>query len=90
MAIIIRPEIEALIRQDVARGTYLSVEDFVEQAVQRLHEEEALRANERGAIHEKIERAFAQFDRGEYLSEEQSRAELQEHKAAWLAEQQES
>ena len=90
MAIIIRPEIEALIRQDVARGTYLSVDDFEEQADQRLHEEEALRANECGAIHEKIERALAQFDRGEYLSEEQSRAELQKHKAAWLAEQQES
>ena len=38
-------------------------------------------------IHEKIERAFLQFDRGEFLSPEESRADMEKRKAAWLAEQ---
>lgn len=51
-----------------------------------LHEEEELWAIEKQAIHEKIERAFGQFERGEYFTEEESRARREEHKAAWLAE----
>lgn len=40
MAIEIRPEVVALIEQDVARGRYRSAEEFVEQAVQLLHARE--------------------------------------------------
>ncbi len=40
------------------------------------------------AIHEKIERAFGQFERGEGLTPEESRALLQEKKAAWHKQQQ--
>jgi len=36
-------------------------------------------------IAEKIERAFEQFERGEFLSAEESKAEMQKRKAAWLA-----
>lgn len=52
-----------------------------------LHEEEALLANDREVIHEKIERAFGQFERCEGLTPEESRARLQEKKAAWLQQQ---
>ena len=36
-------------------------------------------------IAEKIERAFGQFERGEFLSAEESKAEMQKRKTAWLA-----
>jgi putative addiction module CopG family antidote len=84
MTIRLEPELEALIQRDVERGPYQSVDEFVERAVQMLHEEEVLLANDRQVIHEKIERAFGQFERGEGLSPEESRAKLQEKKADWL------
>ena len=88
MTIHLKPELEALIQKDVERGPNQSVDDFVERAVQMLHEEEALLANDRHVIHEKIERAFGQFERGEGLTPEESRVRLQEKKAAWLKQQQ--
>lgn len=87
MTIHLKPELEALIQKDVERGPNQSVDDFVERAVQMLHEEEALLANDRHVIHEKIERAFGQFERGEGLTPEESRVRLQEKKAAWLKQQ---
>jgi putative addiction module CopG family antidote len=87
MTIHLKPELEALIQKDVDRGHYHSVDEFVERAVQMLHEEEALLANDSQAIHEKIERAFGQFERGEGFTPEESRAWLQEKKVAWLKQQ---
>jgi putative addiction module CopG family antidote len=87
MTIHLKPELEALIQKDIERGPYRSVDEFVERAVQMLHEEEALLANDSQAIHEKIERAFRQFENGEGLTPEESRARLREKKAAWLQQQ---
>jgi putative addiction module CopG family antidote len=87
MTIHLKPELEALIQKDVDRGRYQSVDEFVERAVQMLHEEEALLADDNQAIHEKIERAFGQFERGEGLGAEESRARLQEKKAVWHKQQ---
>jgi Arc/MetJ-type ribon-helix-helix transcriptional regulator len=84
MTIQLKPELEQLIQKDIEGGGYQSVEQFVERAVEMLHEEEALLAGDRQLVHEKIERAFAQFERGEGLSPEESRARLREQKAAWL------
>jgi hypothetical protein len=36
-------------------------------------------------IHDKIERAFEQFERGEFFSAEESRADMEKRKASWLA-----
>ncbi len=51
----------------------------------RLHEDLELLAGDRESIDAKIERAIGQFERGECFSAEESRARLQEQKAAWLA-----
>ena len=37
-------------------------------------------------IAEKIDRAFEQFERGDFLTLEESRANMEERKAAWLRE----
>ena len=87
MTIHLKPELEALIQKDMDGGHYQSVDEFVERAVQMVHEEEALLANDNRAIHEKIERAFGQFERGEGLTPEESRARLEEKKAAWRKQQ---
>jgi putative addiction module CopG family antidote len=86
MTIHLKPETEALIQAEVERGAYRSAEEFVEQAVRMLHEEEELWADEKQLIHEKIERAFGEFERGQYLSGEESLAARRERKAALLAE----
>ena len=85
MTIQLKPEIEALIEEDLQRGHYRSKEEFVEQAVRMLHQEEELWASVKQGIHEKIERAFGELERGEDLSEEETRAQLAEHKVEWLA-----
>ena len=81
MTIHLKPELEALIQKDVELGHYQSVDEFVERAVQMLQ------ADDSRAIHDKIERAFGQFERGEGLTAEESRARLSENKAAWLQQQ---
>lgn len=85
MNIQLKPELEALIQEDLRRGSYQSVDEYVERAVEMLHEEEALLAAERLLIDEKIDRAQAQIERGEGLSPEQSRNLLSEQKRAWLS-----
>ena len=49
-----------------------------------LHSEDEWLHGHKQEIGEKIERAFEQFERGEFLSAEESRAEMEKRKAAWL------
>ena len=36
-------------------------------------------------VNAKIERAFEQFEKGEFFTAEESRADMEKRKAAWLA-----
>jgi putative addiction module CopG family antidote len=83
MTIHLKPELEALIQQDVERGPYQSVDEFVQQAVQMLHEQEQLLADNRAEIAAKIEAGYASAERGDLLDAEQVRASMNEHKQAW-------
>jgi putative addiction module CopG family antidote len=82
MTIHLKPETEALIQEDLQRGQYSSADEFVEEAVRLLHEEQELWARE---VHEKIERAYGQFERGEFFTMEEMRVKREQRKAAWLA-----
>ena len=86
MKIELRPELEALIKQDVERGAYKSVDDFVEQAVSQLHEQEAWLAEQGRGIRAKIEEGYAAAQRGELIDSSNVRARLEEKKRVWLAE----
>jgi hypothetical protein len=66
------------------RGGYKSVEQFVERAIQLLHDEEYLLQESKHSIHEAIGDGLAQLDRGEGVPGDVSRARLQEKKAAWI------
>lgn len=85
MKIQLRPEMEQLIRQDVQRGPYQSVDEFVERAVFLLHEQEAWLAEHSSEIREKIEQGYAAAQRGELIDSEQVRSGLDERKRGWLA-----
>jgi antitoxin ParD1/3/4 len=84
MTIQLRPELEQLIQKDIERGGYQSVEQFIERAIQLLHDEEHLLQENKEAIHAAIGDGLAQLDRGEGVPGEVSRARLQEKKAVWI------
>ena len=80
MEIRLRPELGELIKQDVQRGPYETVDEFVEQAVSLLHEQEAWLAANRAEIQTKIAEGWASAQRGELLSPEEARSKLAELK----------
>ncbi len=86
MKIELRPELEALIKQDVERGAYKSVDEFVEQAVSLLHEQEAWLAEQGSEIRAKIEEGYAAAQRGELIDSSEVRSRLEAKKRNWLSE----
>ena len=80
MEIRLRRELEELIKQDVQRGSYESVDEFVEQAVSMLHEQEAWLAANRAEIQKKIAEGYASAQRGEPLALDEVRSKLAELK----------
>ncbi len=86
MKIELKPELEALIKQDVERGPYKSVDEFVEQAVSLLHEQEAWLAEQGSEIRAKIEEGYAAAQRGELIDSSEVRSRLEAKKRTWLSE----
>lgn len=82
MDIRLRPETEELIKQDVQRGPYQSVDEFVERAVSLLHEQEAWLAENAADIGAKIAEGYAEAQRGELIPAEEVLASFEEHKRA--------
>jgi antitoxin ParD1/3/4 len=80
MEIRLRPELEAVIRQDVQRGAYQTVDEYIEHAVAMLHEQEAWLAAHRAEIESKIDEGYAAAQRGELLEPEEVRSRLAELK----------
>jgi putative addiction module CopG family antidote len=85
MTIHIKPELERLIRQDVERGPYQTADEFVERAVQMLHEQEVWMSANRAIIAAKIEEGYASAQRGEWIDDDQVRARMEQKKRAWLS-----
>ncbi len=81
MEIRLRPELEQLVKQDVQRGPYETVDEFVEHAVSMLHEQEAWLAANRAAIQTKIAEGYASAQRGELVGSDELRSRLQELKS---------
>ena len=80
MDIRLRPELEALIRQDVQRGQYQSVDEFVERAIALLHEQETWLAENKGKIETQIAEGYASAQRGELVDAEEVRSRLNQLK----------
>jgi putative addiction module CopG family antidote len=86
MNVRLRPELEALIKQDVQRGPYQSVDEFVERVVAMLHEQEAWLAANRAEIKAKIDEGYAAARRGELIDSTEARSQLNERKRTRLRE----
>jgi Arc/MetJ-type ribon-helix-helix transcriptional regulator len=87
MTITLRPEHEKVVTQAIESGAYQSPEEVIERALEVLRCEDAWLLDHNDEIAEKIDRAFGQFERGEFLSAEESRADMEKGKTAWVAEQ---
>ena len=85
MKIELRPEIEKLVQEDVARGPYRSANEFIEHAISRLHEQEDWLAVHKTEIRRKIEEGYAAAERGELLDIEEARSQLNRRKGEWRA-----
>jgi antitoxin ParD1/3/4 len=82
MTIHLKPEIERLIQQDVERGPYETADEFVERAVQLLHEQEEWLSENRVDMAAKIAEGYASAHRGELIEGDQVRARMEEKKRA--------
>ena len=78
MTIHLKPELEALVKEDVERGPYQSADEYVAQAVQMLHAHERWLAEDRAEIAAKIEHGFAQAERGEMVDGEEAFRQLRQ------------
>jgi putative addiction module CopG family antidote len=78
MEIHLKPELAELIKQDVQRGSYQTVDEFVERAVSMLHEQEAWLAQNRVEIAAKIDEGYAAAQRGELVEADTVRSRLTE------------
>jgi putative addiction module CopG family antidote len=83
MNITLRPEHEKAIAQAIESGAYQSPEEVIARALDVLRDEEDWLRNNRSEIAGKIEQAFAQFERGEFFTSDESRADMEKRKDAW-------
>jgi Arc/MetJ-type ribon-helix-helix transcriptional regulator len=81
----LRPELEEIIKKNVQRGPYQTVDELVGHAVSLLHEQEAWLAEHGTEIRSKIEQGYAAAQRGESIDSAQVRSRLDERKGARLA-----
>jgi putative addiction module CopG family antidote len=77
-------ELHQLIRQDIKRGPYRSVDEFLEHAVRLLHEHEDWLAFHREKFTKMIDEGWQAAARGELADEAVVRARMEERKRAWL------
>ncbi len=86
MKVQLSPEIETLVMKDLERGLYRSVEDYLEQAVTMLHEQEEWFATNRERIRTAIEEGWVEAERGELIDGDQVKCDMTLMKAKWMAE----
>jgi antitoxin ParD1/3/4 len=85
MTIHLKPELEQLIQKDVQRGPYQTVDEFVEYAVQMLHEQEEWLSANRAEIGAKVDEGYAAAQRGELIDGDKVREQVAEKKRTWLS-----
>jgi len=77
------PDLETLINKRLSSGAYISVEDVLRHALQAQDAEESWTDEERRALCAHIEEGYLQAERGELISADQARREIQAMKADW-------
>ncbi len=88
MTVTIRPDDERLIAELIRTEAYQNADEVIARAFEVLRSDEEWLGESKSAIAEKIDRAFEQFDRGQFFSAEASKADMEARKAIWLRGQQ--
>jgi putative addiction module CopG family antidote len=85
MEIRLSPELQAVVERDMATGRFSSVEEYIAEAVELLHEREQWREESTEELNAKLDEAIAEAERGELMSMEEVREEMKRMKADWIA-----
>ena len=88
MTITLRPDQVELIAEAIRTGAYEDSEDVIDRALETLRSDEEWLNRQKEEIAGKIERAFEQFERGEFLTAEESRLDMAKRKSEWLRDRQ--
>jgi len=83
MEIRLSPEIEAVVKRDMASGRYGSVEDYIAEAVETLHERRQWIGETLAEERAKLEESLAEAERGELLDEDEVRRRMRAMKTQW-------
>ena len=81
VSIILNPELERIVNEEVKAGHYQTVDEVLARALQILRAQDAWVEENRAGISEKISRGLAQLDRGEGVTGEEARRRLEAMKA---------
>ncbi len=73
--------------REVSMTIYHDPEEVVQRALEMLHSENEWLHKQHEEIEEKIDRAFEQFERGEFFTAEESRADMARRKSMWRSNQ---
>jgi len=76
MTITLRPEHEKAIAQVIQSGAYENPDEVIGRALEVLRTKDAWLYGHKDEIADKIERAFGQFERGEFLPSAESQADM--------------
>ena len=83
MTITLRAEKERLIAEAMQTGAYQDPEEVIERALDMLQSEHEWLQNHKDEVSAKIDQAFEQFERGDFLSADESRVDMERRKTAW-------
>ena len=83
MEIRLSPELAAVVERDVAAGRFASVDEYIAEAIELLHEREPWRDESLEELNASLEEAIAEAERGELITLDEFRKEMQEMKAEW-------
>ena len=86
MMIQLRPEHERAIAEAIESGAFRDADEVIGRALEALRSAEGWLQVHREEIAEKIELGWNQFERGEFFTAEESQAEMERRKQAWLDE----
>ena len=77
------PDLETLINKRLSSGAYQNAEDVLRRALEAQDAEESWTEEERRALSAHIEEGYLQGERGELISAEQARRDIQRMKDNW-------
>ena len=85
MAIMLTPELEAIVREDATLCGFDNVETYLAERLMAMHEQERFFTENRQEISTMIDEGWAQAEDGELLSPEEAKRNLSEWKQQFLA-----